>query len=325
MKKYALALFAILSATTLFAQTPEENEQLKALNDKVLLLEKTLHEVESQATANGEQIKTIETQLSNQNGQIQTINKSLAGVNSQQSSTKKEVENLKAGQTTLGEQVVSNTNELKQTSDNLNDQIASTKSEVKTVFDDASSKIKTQGVVFTVIALLLFAIAILSYLLLRKNIKSSAVTIDEVKKAQDKLQQESLGLDEKLMEVLNKKMTIEKELTPSSAEPDHSLALKVADEIVRIETNLTRMDSSVKGYKQLSASLRRIKDNFAANGYEIVDMLGKPYTEGMRATVNYVSDETLEDGAQIITGIIKPQINYNGKMIQSAQITVSQN
>ena len=85
------------------------------------------------------------------------------------------------------------------------------------------------------------------------------------------------------------------------------------------------MDSSVKGYKQLSASLRRIKDNFAANGYEIVDMLGKPYTEGMRATVNYVSDETLEDGAQIITGIIKPQINYNGKMIQSAQITVSQN
>ena len=196
---------------------------------------------------------------------------------------------------------------------------------MKTVFDDASSKIKTQGVVFTVIALLLFAIAILSYLLLRKNIKSSAVTIDEVKKAQDKLQQESLGLDEKLMEVLNKKMTIEKELTPSSAEPDHSLALKVADEIVRIETNLTRMDSSVKGYKQLSASLRRIKDNFAANGYEIVDMLGKPYTEGMRATVNYVSDETLEDGAQIITGIIKPQINYNGKMIQSAQITVSQN
>ena len=325
MKKYALALFAILSATTLFAQTPEENEQLKALHDKVLLLEKTLHEVESQATANGAQIKTIETQLSNQNGQIQTINKSLAGVNSQQSSTKKEVENLKAGQTTLGEQVVSNTNELKQTSDNLNDQIASTKSEVKTVFDDASSKIKTQGVVFTVIALLLFAIAILSYLLLRKNIKSSAVTIDEVKKAQDKLQQESLGLDEKLMEVLNKKMTIEKEQTPATAEPDHSLALKVADEIVRIETNLSRMDPTVKGYKQLSASLRRIKDNFASNGYEIVDMLGKPYVEGMKAIANFVSDDSLDEGTQIITGIIKPQINYNGKMIQAAQITVSQN
>ena len=32
-----------------------------------------------------------------------------------------------------------------------------------------------------------------------------------------------------------------------------------------------------------------------------------------------------EGGEQIITGIIKPQVNYNGKMIQAAQITVSQN
>ena len=35
--------------------------------------------------------------------------------------------------------------------------------------------------------------------------------------------------------------------------------------------------------------------------------------------------ENLKDGEQIITGIIKPQVNYNGKMIQAAQITVSQN
>ena len=100
---------------------------------------------------------------------------------------------------------------------------------------------------------------------------------------------------------------------------------KVADEIVRIETNLSRMDSSVKGYKQLSASVRRIKDNFLANGYEMVDMLGKPYSEGMKVLANFVPDESLKEGEQIITGIIKPQINYNGVMIQAAQITVSQN
>ena len=40
---------------------------------------------------------------------------------------------------------------------------------------------------------------------------------------------------------------------------------------------------------------------------------------------HFVEDETLEPGKQIITGIIKPQINYNGTMIQAAQITVSQN
>ena len=85
------------------------------------------------------------------------------------------------------------------------------------------------------------------------------------------------------------------------------------------------MDSSVKGYKQLVKAVERIKANFLANGYEIVDMLAKPYNEGMKVTANFVTDETLAEGVQIITGIIKPQINYCGKMIQAAQITVNQN
>jgi hypothetical protein len=54
-------------------------------------------------------------------------------------------------------------------------------------------------------------------------------------------------------------------------------------------------------------------------------MLGKPYNDGMKVTASFVEDENLEPGKQIITGIIKPQINYNGTMIQAAQITVSQN
>ena len=54
-------------------------------------------------------------------------------------------------------------------------------------------------------------------------------------------------------------------------------------------------------------------------------MLGKPYNEGMKLSADFVSDKTLAEGEQKITGIIKPQINYKGKMIQAAQITVSQN
>lgn len=103
------------------------------------------------------------------------------------------------------------------------------------------------------------------------------------------------------------------------------MVLKVADEIVRIEMNLSRMDPSIKGYKQLAKAVERIKNNFLANGYEIIDMLGKSYNEGMKVVANFVSDENLKQGEQIITGIIKPQINYNGQMIQAAQITVSQN
>ena len=179
----------------------------------------------------------------------------------------------------------------------------------------------------------LIAIGLLdcTYYILRKKISSGTSTIDKIRTAQEGLesaqkamQEESVKLDSKLVELLDKKM----EATPASVsneQTDHTLALKVADEIVRIETNLSRMDTSVKGYKQLAKAVERIRANFLANGYEIVEMLGKPYNEGMKVVANFVSDETLAEGEQKITGIIKPQINYKGKMIQSAQITVSQN
>lgn len=166
---------------------------------------------------------------------------------------------------------------------------------------------------------------------LTKRIKSGDSSIDDVRKAQDalqaaqgKMQEEAIKLEDKLLALFNKQLSNTPKVV-GNEKPDHSLALKVADEIVRIELNMARMDASIKGYKQLAKAVERIKDNFKANGYEIVDMLGKPYNEGMKVTANFVVDEDLEEGKQIITGITKPQINYNGQMIQAAQITVSQN
>lgn len=173
---------------------------------------------------------------------------------------------------------------------------------------------------------ILIAIGLLActYYILRRKISSGATTIDKIRIAQEGLetaqkamQEESVKLDSKLVELLDKKI---------SSEPlDHHLVLKVADEVTRLEINLSRMDPSIRGYKILCKSIERIKDNMLANGYEIVEMLGKPYNEGMKVVANFVSDDTLAEGEQKITGIIKPQINYKGKMIQSAQITVSQN
>lgn len=177
----------------------------------------------------------------------------------------------------------------------------------------------------------IFAVLSIVYFLLIRRIKAGTSSIDEVRKAQDallsaqtKMQEESVKLDNKLLELVEKQMQTIPVATESNT-ADHSLALKVADEIVRIEMNLSRMDASIKGYKQLAKAVQRIKDNFCANGYEIVDMLGKPYNAGMKVVANFVPDDGLQFGSQIITGIIKPQINYNGQMIQAAQITVSQN
>lgn len=133
----------------------------------------------------------------------------------------------------------------------------------------------------------------------------------------------------KLTELMKSQLELEKQKFISQQkndiiEPDHSLALKVADEITLIERNLKYMDVKTKGLKQLSASVRKLKDNLAANGYEIQEMLGKKYHEGMKVIVsNSVPDDSLEPGQEIISKILKPQVNYNSKMIQAAQIEVS--
>ena len=183
-----------------------------------------------------------------------------------------------------------------------------------------------------IIIIILLALVTTGSYLLAKRIKSGDTSIDEVRKAQEalevaqkKMQEESIKLDNQMLAIAQKQLESKPTTSVGTAVPDHSLALKVADEIVRIELNMSRMDSSIKGYKQLSKAVERIKDNFNANGYEIVDMLGKPYNEGMKVIAEFVLNEDLEEGQQIITGITKPQVNYNGIMIQAARITVSQN
>lgn len=186
------------------------------------------------------------------------------------------------------------------------------------------------------IVLLLLALTATVWAFMKK-FKSGTTSIDDVRKAQasleqaqenirkaqEKMQEETIQLDNKLIEVLSNQ-SVSAPTTTDDGEIDHSLTLKVADEIVKIEMNLSRMDESIKGYKQLSKGVQRIKDNFKANDYEIVDMLGKPYQAGMKAAVTFVADDTLEPGQQIITRIIKPQVNYKQIMIQAAQIEVSQ-
>ena len=176
-----------------------------------------------------------------------------------------------------------------------------------------------------------FVLLVIIYLMLRKKIHCGSSSIDKIKAAQESLeaaqkamQEESVKLDGKLVELLDKQISSVPK-TEANPKPDHSFALKVGDEIAKIETNLSKMDPEVKGYRQLKQALKRIKDNFNAHGYEIVELLGLEYNDGMPFEAQFVPDETLPEGKRIISGITRLQINYNGEMIQSAKIVVRQN
>lgn len=188
----------------------------------------------------------------------------------------------------------------------------------------------------TLWGILLFALfAVISfvvYRLLHRRIVKGHLDVVALKQKADKLNEDILNqfsLDMVEMQKITASLAALSSAQVTQVNgvvPDHSLIKTLADRITFMEMTLYKMDKTVKGHKTLIKAIANMKNNLFANGYELVDMLGKQYHEGMLVNnVDFVDDETLEKGEQIITKIIKPQINYKGQMIQSAQIQVSKN
>jgi len=256
-------------------------------------------------------------QLQQKVGQLQTeLKNQKSDFSKQISIANNEIESLQ-------KQVQNNSNAINQTAQELGVKITtaetSTNQKISEVGDSLS---KTT---LWVIIGLLFAVIVsgIVYLLLRK--KQQADKTDIVAQ----LSQTKQAIDEKLVNEFAKNtealVALSQMTKPTqSVEPDHSLALKVASEINLIERNINLMDSKTKGLKQLTRSVEKLKDNLAANGYEIPQLLDKEFNQGMKVIVaSSIPDENLEKGVEKITKILIPQVNYNGVMIQTAQIEVS--
>lgn len=200
-----------------------------------------------------------------------------------------------------------------------------TNSDVIELSADASGNILRLDdyILYLVIAIIItLLLLIVSFVVSRVfTVKKSESILENLNIFKQDVELNTVNADNKLAEILE--LFSNNVSSNKASDEDHSLALKVADEIVRIEKNTSKMDAKTKGLKQLVASVKRIQDNFAANGYEIVNMLNQPYDERMKVSASFVPSEELETDEQIITKIIKPQVNYQGSMIQAAQIEVS--
>jgi hypothetical protein len=146
---------------------------------------------------------------------------------------------------------------------------------------------------------------------------------DQIKHSSEAIREEIIKLDNQVFWSLDFQKKLSKTEQSESENIDHSLALKVADEIIRIQKNLSGMDPDTKGLKQLEFAVDRIQDNFRENGYEMVELLNKPYDQAMKVSAKFKPDNALKPGEQIITRIFKPQVNYNDVIIQEAQVEVS--
>ena len=189
-------------------------------------------------------------------------------------------------------------------------------SEIMSVSESVSAKQKF-GIAIIIFALFLILIV---YVVLTNKWKNDTKKINaKQNEIFEKQIQDSLKLSEWLLDESKENLN-----QSNNTEANHSFAKRVADEITRMTTNLSRMDVSIKGVKQLSASARKLEQSLNSNQYELEDLLNKPYDNGMNLQATFIEGENLKEGERIITRIIKPQINYKGKLIQAAQIEVSQ-
>ncbi|MFV0553416.1 MAG: hypothetical protein ACK5LR_01810 [Mangrovibacterium sp.] len=336
MKKLIL-IFFLFGASNLFAQQQEDSLLVKEIPTIQNDLSRQQQEIDVLNKMLDVQKNMIEATSAEQQQKIDSLSlclevltKKIGMQNKTLKSLQTESENLNASMDSLNQLIQTNSQNIVSNSQELGAKIQETGQKADSQIAVLDSNVEKNRLYWIIATLATFLLGALIYWLLGKQISSSKTDVEtQIRKTKATMEEEGVKLDGKLVELLETQLKLQQESikaqpNASREQADHSLALKVADEIIRIQKNLNQMDESVKGLKQLKSSVQRIQDNFASNGYELVEMLGKEYHEGMKANVNFVQNEDFEPGKKIITRIIKPQVNYNGTMIQVAQIEVTE-
>lgn len=216
-----------------------------------------------------------------------------------------------------------------QTVEKLN-QLNKTTADTTATINDS---IATRTIAVLIGLFLALALIAASYFLLRKRQNQSSedlssqvkLALDNVRQTEENIVKSDIQLADRLHEVLIQ-LKEQAKVTPmvqQNSEPDHSLPLKLADEIHRMRKRLAALPEDTKGLKPLSKSLERLEDELSEQGYEIIDHTGTEYIENMSIKAQVIPSDELENGQSIITKVIVPQVNFNGVMIRMADVEVS--
>jgi len=295
MRKTILILGVIaIFSTVSVAQT--KNDTIKKLQRQIVNLGNLNSRLSTQINAANSNIKKLEGRLLSTVDSVDVLKKELVLTN----------KNLQA---------MANKFELKilQLSDKSNSDFSALSKRVSN---------NTLYWILAIVSILLFSAILFGWLRNRLTLVKTELS-DQIKNSSEAIRGEIIKLDNQVFWSLDYQEKLSKTEQNESENIDHSLVLKVADEIIRIQKNLSSMDPETKGLKQLEFAIERIQDNFKENGYEMVELLNKPYDQGMKVSAKFKPDNTLKRGEQIITRIIKPQVNYNNLIIQEAQVEVS--
>lgn len=314
MKRITLLLF-LLASIYVFAQT--ETVTKEYLGKELQPLKTSIQNLQNENNKLKIEVGSLKTKISDANKTIESLQK----------------------------QTQTNSTAISQTANELGMKISTTETNANQKISEIGNSLSTKtlyGIIGVLIAILISG---LLYWLLSKRQQSDKSdfeskledktsslktdVISEIEKTKKELQQENIKLDIKLIEVLDNQLKANKpiEIIANSNDVpkiDHSLPLKVADEITRINAYANTLDPNSQDAKALKSSVKRLFNTFKASQYEIIDLLGQKYDDGLKViVVNAIEDSNLKQGEEIISRIIKPLVKYNGEQIQAAQVDIS--
>lgn len=203
----------------------------------------------------------------------------------------------------------------------------------KTQTIDETITTRSQWYSASIIALLLVLGGCYWYLHRRNDASEQSLSaqvrsaIDTVRSTEEKIAKSDTALADSLFEILNKLKVQEMGASVNgqarTADVDHHLPLKLADEIHRMRKRLISLPEDTKGLTPLQKSLERLESELAEQGYEIIDHTGMSYTENLSVNARFIPSEDFEADQKVISKVVVPQVNHNGMMIRMADIEVS--
>ena len=272
--KRIILLVALFGTTTLFAQTQNENS---IVND-VTAIQKNIEK-------QNKEIESLKTKIGTQSSQLQGL--------------LQQTENFKLQNDSLSKKIETNSVNISSIAEDLGTKIQTSETNAKESISKLDKDVEKNRLYWIIGTLITLILGGLVYWLLGKRIATSQTDVEsQIRNTKKSLEEESLKLDAQLLDIINSQLKIKETETdkPVSGEKDHSLVLKVADEVTRILMNLEVMDKEIKGYKHLKKYSESILDNLKAYGYEIPQLIGMNYNSGMNMVATLEFDESVESG-----------------------------
>lgn len=236
----------------------------------------------------------------------------------------------------LSRKININEQSIQKVNEDAQNNITETNNSLKATSDSLLSSINSKSLYAGIIGALAGLLAIIFFIIHRRiNAKNSSAVVDlesEMNKLtaeQKALENTMINSNSKIIDVIEKQLSLISKANISTSksnnEIDHSLAISVANELTRIQQNLSHMDEKVKGVSQLKNRAKAILTTLNSKQYDIPDLLGREYHEGDNCNATMELNEDLDSGVCRIKRVIKPQVSFGGKVIQQAEVVVEYN